>query len=276
MDIRAPGTLNAKTLNHFQAPRWCAPSTGPTAVIDLSAVTFIDTLGLALVAATAERAFYDDVPVDFIRPQAPDPNIYMARMRLPECLAGYGIESEIPPVMERDTGTRLIELERFTDADYDPFAQKLYPAVIDLGGTPEDAKAVFQSISEVTQNVIQHSGLEGGWAAMQVLPDGNNREITFAIADCGRGLKESLSAANDVADHQDAIAQAFQEGVSGTGEPHRGMGLADLEQRVTGKKGIIRVWTGDASAAIRINGRKYDPLDTPFGGTLVYARWKPW
>jgi hypothetical protein len=122
--------------------------------------------------------------------------------------------------------------------------------------------------------VIEHSGVNGGWAAMQVMP---NKEdlITFAIADAGFGLESTLSRYNDVDGPVDAMEKAFERTVSGTGVHGRGAGLDDLLQRVKRHRGHLRAWSGAATGRCAGGALACCGANAAFPGTVIYAGFRP-
>ncbi|GAB09932.1 hypothetical protein GOARA_048_01340 [Gordonia araii NBRC 100433] len=274
MGIQPPPDLRPK-LVYNSATRWFRRDDDSTVVIDLSSAQFIDSCGLALVAAEAERACKAWRAVRFVAPSKWEIASYLSRMRLGTLLEQLGIDHALPPVNEHYVGPSLLELQHFTPPDVDSICATIHAAITSEGGSSEDANDFFRAIAEVMVN-IEHSATEGGFAAMQVLPTPTNREITFAIADTGIGLRGSLEPWHSVDDDMDAIRLAFTQGVSGTGE-RRGEGLFDLLTRVHRRGGQVHVWSGDVRGRIYADSNewRYDQLTTPYTGTMIYARWTP-
>lgn len=241
--------------------------------IDLTNVDFVDPMGLVTVAVLAESAKKRDIPVMFRNPSNPDTNRYLARMHLEEALTNLGIYCSFPPVTEHDTGYRIMELQRFSrDEDDDKLASHVFKIL--EWDDPEDAKTLFRCISEAIDNVCEHSGSEGGWAALQQYRDkSGTRRVAFAVGDSGMGLRASLARANAVTSDQDALSLSVKRGVSGTGDNTRGQGLADLIARVRPRGGHVRLWSGNASALTGPNERHFHTKAHPFAfdGTMIYA-----
>lgn len=269
------GTRRGGTqFTHGTVTAWCEESDG-TVTIDLSRVEFIDTMGLVTVVATAERARSAGLDVAFLPPSEISAANYAARMHLGECLDSIGVDARLPDVRENDLGSRLTELHRFTAGNADALAERVHAAVLDNSGDLADAKDFFLGVSEVMWNVIDHSTVESGWAAMQVMPSTGAPNITFAVADSGVGLRWSLSRNHQVDDDKSAVSLAFQAGVSGTTRK-RGMGLHDLYERVNRRGGVLKVWSGDARGVSRTSRDVHVlPSNPPIDGTIIYAAFKP-
>lgn len=243
-------------------------------VIDLGGATFVDSLGLALIAAEAERAFHHGAPVDFTPPERASVANYMARMNLDEFLDQVGIDSRLPDVRAHNVGSRLLELQRFSHTDVDRIGEGLHAAMIDLGASAQDASDFFRAVTEVMINV-EHSDAATGCMAMQVMPAGTHPQITFAIADTGIGLQSSLARQHFVNNDRTAIQLAFTRGISGVSQGRRGQGLHDLRLRVGKRSGQLHAWTGDVRAESYGDGWRHQTLASPYQGTMIYARWTP-
>lgn len=283
MNLRPPPG-NARYLWPFTAAtvgQWSedTPADAWEVLIDMSRVQFIDCVGLATIAAVAEDAEIRGYPVRFIEPQQQAVRTYMARMHLDECLGRYCPEVLLPSVNERNTGHRLYELQRFdADGGGDALAERIFKALVSDGCSALEAGSFFKGISEVVNNVAEHSGAGGGWAAMQVMPSSaSNGLITFAVADAGHGLELTLSRRHWVEGPVDAMEKAFQRAVSGTSIAGRGTGLDDLHQRVKKHQGRLMAWSGSATGHSTVNPgpmacRK---VGAAFPGTVIYAGFKP-
>ncbi|MCP9276555.1 ATP-binding protein [Mycolicibacterium arenosum] len=275
MDLLPPiDTDELEPLTADSINRWSetSPADNDEVWIDLSRVAWIDPMGLVVVAATAEDAAATGRTVRFTPPLDRNVRSYMSRMHLDECLRRFCPRVDLPRVRERNTAHRLSELRRFDGDAGDALADQVFEALCAVGKSRDDAKSFYKGVSEVVSNVIDHSGVSGGWAAMQVQrPD----LITFAIADAGDGLQETLSRHNEVEGPVDAMEKAFLRECSGTGALGRGTGLDDLVQRVRRHRGQLRAWSGKAtgySAGGRVACRG---VGAAFPGTVIYAEFKP-
>lgn len=79
-------------------------------------------------------------------------------------------------------------------------------------------------LAEAADNVVWHAECpNGGFALAQVRQrqvfGQDHWFVEVAVADAGRGISASLGKTND----REAIAYAFEEGVTGTGKPNRGI-----------------------------------------------------
>lgn len=132
------------------------------------------------------------------------------------------------------------------------------------------------ALSEVCQNVVDHSGSPGLALAQCYQRAGGETEIRLAVADVGIGVRASLSPRYAAAhagawDDREAIRLAFQQGVTGTGNPDRGLGLAAVADMIRAWGGALRLRSG--TAACEVGARPGERLGlAPFPGTQVSIR----
>jgi hypothetical protein len=106
---------------------------------------------------------------------------------------------------------------------------------------------VVVMISDFAENVWQHAGVDGGVAALQF--DSEERHLELAVADCGVGIRQSLSRNPDYEDlvnDQEAVRAASRAGV--TADPGSGGGLALYLTRllVAENEGTLTIRSGAA------------------------------
>jgi len=85
----------------------------------------------------------------------------------------------------------------------------------DLGGilhTPELIETVQYIVVEVARNVLEHAGAHA-YVCVQHYKTANR--VSIGIADCGRGVRESLRMAHAFKSDEDAIMGALRPGVTG-------------------------------------------------------------
>ncbi|SDI92130.1 hypothetical protein SAMN05444157_0808 [Frankineae bacterium MT45] len=240
-------------------------------LLDLTRAHFVDPFGLVSLAALTERAVRTGLDVEFRAPLDLNCANYLHRMGVADLFDEFGIAHALPAVRRNDLGDRLFELRRFgTDAEA---ADRLAEQVFRIFATDEPATAreLYNSVSELANNVLEHSGESGGYLALQQFE--RSAEVIFAVADCGCGLREALQRATSVRDDGHAIALAVRRHVTSTGEWGRGVGLNGLVRR-THRGGRLQLWSGWASGAFR-GGRIVPRLQrhvASFHGTAVQAR----
>ncbi|HZW49176.1 MAG TPA: ATP-binding protein [Bacillota bacterium] len=115
-------------------------------------------------------------------------------------------------------------------------------------GLSRDQLQICTLLSEVCQNVPQHSGDFGIVAAQTYrIKQTGGRSIHFAIADLGIGLRGSLSVYHPVKDWSDEaiIRYALRLGVSGTNEAGRGFGLTQVVKALERMNGVFYLRSGN-------------------------------
>lgn len=132
------------------------------------------------------------------------------------------------------------------------------------------------AMAEVCQNVVDHSGAPGLALAQCYLHGGDAAEIRLAVADAGIGVRASLApryadrlpgAWDDAA----AVRLAFRRGVTGSGDPDRGLGLAAVAEMVRAWGGSLRLRSGTATCEVGAHPGLRTGL-TSFPGTQVSIR----
>ena len=141
----------------------------------------------------------------------------------------------------------------------------------------EDFKLYINyAVSEVMQNVLDHSGSEcGGHVVGQSYPQ--KGKVQFAVSDCGVGLMATLCKEYGVASEKEAILKALEPRVSGS-EPigpygekrNAGIGLFALKCIIDETKGKLLIISNDT---IYCRENKKDSFvhvpNSRFRGTLV-------
>jgi hypothetical protein len=242
---------------HSTAPGHCR--------IDLRGLRFTEPLGLVEIAARAEYHRSRGTAVRVLAPSDPSVANYLARMRLGRALTELGADHDLPYVRERELSGRLLELTYFAGADgSDELATMVYHRV--AAQSPASARALYTALCEVGQNVPEHAGVPGGWAAAQATR--RRAEVWFAVGDSGIGMRRSL-AARGPRDDADALVLALDRGVSRLARAGRGNGLAETCRLVTGQGGRLHLVSGGAARTAERTRRHTSVPATPFPGTLL-------
>lgn len=102
-------------------------------------------------------------------------------------------------------------------------------------------------LNEVIDNVINHSGKDGGYVMGQVHP--STKHITFCIFDNGIGIKESFiqGGLHSPKNQADAISLAIKEGVTSDKSKGQGNGLFGLHSMVSNGDGKLNIVSGSGS-----------------------------
>jgi hypothetical protein len=129
------------------------------------------------------------------------------------------------------------------------------------------------ALAEVCQNVVDHSGGPGLALAQCYLRPGGGPEIRLAVADVGIGVRASLAPryADRLPgswDDRAAVRLAFRRGVTGSGDPDRGLGLAAVADMVRAWGGTLRLRSGTAACTVGAHPGERSGL-AAFPGTQV-------
>ena len=239
--------------------------------LDLTRLRFVDPAGLVSLAVVAERAADTGRPVRFTAPADADVAGYLNRMRLGAQLTALGVEHDLPPVHERRQGHRLVELRRFDgEAGLDAVAEALVLTYVD--DHPELVQPLYAALDEMARNVLEHSARSHGYVALQRYDA--RRDIAFAVADSGIGLRRRLATRIAVPDDRTAVVRAAQVHVTSIGRPGRGRGIGRVIAITGAHRGSVTLVSGAAAGIFR--GGSFDPQlsDLPAGypGTLAHVR----
>lgn len=115
-------------------------------------------------------------------------------------------------------------------------------------------QAAFMTVSELCGNAIDHGENSlGAYAAVRRVAE-PRRQVSIAISDLGMGVPEHIRQRYpEWSDDGWAIAHATKENVSGTGDPHRGIGFsAVFEAALTSSLHAARMDILSASGFCRI------------------------
>jgi len=89
--------------------------------------------------------------------------------------------------------------------------------------------AIYMAIGELCDNALQHGRNDLGAYIVADRVLSPRRELRLAIVDLGIGIPEHIRNRHpEWHDDTSAIARAITRGVSGTGDPHRGNGFAEV------------------------------------------------
>ena len=129
------------------------------------------------------------------------------------------------------------------------------------------------AMAEVCQNVVDHSGGPGLALAQCYLRTGGAPEIRLVVADVGIGVRASLAPRYadrlpGAWDDRAAVRLAFRRGVTGSGDPDRGLGLAAVADMVRAWGGTLRLRSGTAACEVGAHPRERVGL-AAFPGTQV-------
>lgn len=93
--------------------------------------------------------------------------------------------------------------------------------------------AMLTAVGELCDNAIQHGDQDFAYVAADRVED-DVRKFRLAIADLGIGIPEHIRSQHpEWQDDTAAISSVLQRGVTGTGDPHRGNGFAEVLEKAS-------------------------------------------
>ncbi len=258
--MRAGGRLSTGQLHLTLVPA----ADEHRAVVDLRRAEWVEPIGLVAAAAFAERAAAGGRSVLLLRPEHDELAHYLARMRLGLTLEALGQEHDLPAVDERDAGSRLVELTRFTGArEPDELGLMLLDRT---AAVPALADALHQCVAEIGANVPEHSGRDWGYVAAQTTV--GDTVVQFAVGDAGDGVAAGFATHVRLSDAE-AVEWTLERGVSRTGLPGRGRGLQKAKALVTSLGGQLHMLSGTAFRTVQRDSSTHGEAERSWSGTLL-------
>ncbi len=246
---------------------------GPfTPVVDLSNVTFFSPFALLYLGmylrhhVTAGRYF------NVLLPNDPKARAYLARMQFWE---RFHFDAEVvrrENLFRRPASSSwndIVDIENSGD-----IGEELADRLLELlrhQNVQVNRNLLAELVCELVDNFAQHSTRQLAACMTQYFP--NKHTFSFAIGDCGIGIRASLSmnpAHADIASksHRSAAAEAFLPLVSRKHEG--GMGLTQVAQGVKDEGGSLYLSTGDGYLTQdATNGRKIGTQKLDLTGVIV-------
>ncbi len=235
--------------------------------IDCSGVRFADPYGvLALLAIGLSAPYRRDRIWGLVLPRDPAVLSWLVRCgarRLAEELFVVDGPPEDDEASRRDTTRDPVLLETILvreGADVHRAVARIKARadvllVSRLGYSGLAADRFTVAMAEVCQNVVDHSGGPGLALAQCYLRAGGEAEIRLAVADAGIGVRASLAPRYadrlpEAWDDLSAVRLAFRRGVTGSGDPDRGLGLAAVTDLVRAWGGALRLRSGTAASTV--------------------------
>ena len=217
-------------------------------------------LGL-LAAGAASRERSGERPL-LQPPENRDVASYLSRIRFYEN-AHQIFDFEVR-TRRRDAGTSDALLEITAIRSHED-VHDVVDRVRDLAATilgkqlnyPKPAVLPFSVIlSEVCQNIVEHSGADG-WVSAQTYnwkQRLGRQVVVIAVMDAGMGFRGSMAQEHaltygDRWSDGTALEAAFLHGVSRYRDPGRGQGLQGIRKQVSRWKGLVTVRSGTAQIA---------------------------
>lgn len=162
-----------------------------------------------------------------------------------------------PSASSRETAEDAVlpvtKLDRHNDAELvaqrtQEILEYQLPDVSPLG------QAAFMAVAELCDNAMDHGrNPAGAYVAVQRVTD-PRRQVSIAISDLGMGIPEHIRQRYpEWSDDSAAIAHATEPSITGTGDPHRGIGFsAVMEAALTASLHAARMNIYSANGFFRL------------------------
>lgn len=231
-------------------------------MIDLRSVLFIDPYGMVGVLEAGRYLLSRNQRRTVLLPESEDVLKYLERMDFFRFADDYfNIVSEKPAISDKYLRSFfsdvLLEITQISKSDDIHFiagrvrkrAHKILTAHLHYDDRAIDGFIV--ALSEVCQNIIEHSGNTGyvGIQKYHFKKIGRN-VVKIAVMDLGIGFQRSISERIPVNNDIDAIEKALLQGVSRYEDIGRGHGLAAVRRFVKQWSGKLSIRSGTAKLSL--------------------------
>jgi len=230
--------------------------------LDLREVTFIDPYGMVGMLEAGRYLVSNYKEKTMLLPESEDVLKYLERMDFFKFADFYfNIVPEKPAVSDKymrssfsDVLLEITPIEKSDDIHYIVGRVKKRAHKILEKHLHYDERAIdgfIVALSEVCQNIIEHSG-NTGFVGIQKyhFQKINKNVVKIAVMDLGIGFKESLSGRFSIKNDIDAVEKALLQGVSRYEDIGRGHGLAAVRRFVNQWSGKLSIRSGTAKLSI--------------------------
>lgn len=133
-------------------------------------------------------------------------------------LHNFLVLEEVPHVEEHEEAGRFIPLRQVKGTnDLQELIANIVP-LLHLAGAPQQAKAIQYAVSEMVRNVLEHSSSPDGAVVSAQFYAGQRVKrhyVSIGVADCGMGVRGSLSRNYNLESDADAVLTSIQPGTTG-------------------------------------------------------------
>jgi len=242
-------------LHFWNVHKCCAKvdltSTEPT--VDLSEVTFFSPFAVVYLGMFLRYFSGRGIGLHLVPPNARDARNYLARQNFWERFNFDENTIREERLRRLTTSTSLNDIVDIEKHDFiaDEIGDELLRVLTNCD-CQLPANKVALIVSELVDNFAQHSGKTLAAFTFQYYPRKEN--LLIAIADCGVGIRKSLSSNPKYASlankaHYVAVLEAFKAGVSRKAEG--GTGFTDILEGVSDLGGQLRLATGNEYVIVR-------------------------
>ncbi len=250
-----------------------SPARDRDLVIDLGRARFIDPYGTVCLVMLARSLFSPARQVAYVLPSDEETQRFMAAIGAVEQIAPFG---ELRNLTRAQGGGRadfsglgLTSIQAGTDVNA-VVGRFFTLARSELGFGPGDLADSAKIVSELCNNIKDHSA-DWGLATVQLYRERSGRRyVSIGVADLGVGIRQSLSLHRPEVTswtHQQAIEQALS-GLSSR-PSGGGLGLSSVREIVRRYTGHLAVRSGDSKVQMTAGKATRALHVAQFAGTQV-------
>ena len=184
-------------------------------------------------------------------------SIYLKSLGLFDILKHCGVEVDDRGIGEHDDQNIILPITRFeTTGDAQDVTNTAFDKLQSAHlGAANLTQVVTELFGELATNAAEHSESQiGAFGCVQFRESEKGSRFICTVADGGIGVFESLcrneALKSRVSYDWDALELAVRERVSGTGDPHRGIGLYGVSEDVRRPGGSLLLHSGIGSLEI--------------------------
>ena len=203
--------------------------------------------------------------------------VYLKSLGLFDILKGCGVEVDDRDINVGNDTKTILPITRFeTTANASDVTNKAFAGLQSAHrGAANLTSVVTELFSELALNAAQHSESQvGAFGCLQFFEFGSRSRFTCTVADGGVGVRASLrrneALRSRVSHDWDALELAVRERVSGTGDPHRGIGLYGVSEDVRRPGHSLLLHSGLGSLEINEDLESSARRTRLFPGTLAF------
>ncbi len=203
--------------------------------------------------------------------------LYLKSLGLFDILKGTGVEVDDRDIGLRDHSKTILPITQFgTTSEATVVTNKAYERLqASHLGAVNLTPVVTELLGELVMNAAQHSeSAIGSFACVQAFDFETGPRFTCAVADGGIGvhahLRRNAALRPRVTYDWDALELAVRERVSGTGDPHRGIGLYGVSEDVRRPGRSLLLHSGMGSLEITEELESSAKRTRLFPGTLAF------
>lgn len=271
--LAAGDGLNAAACDRLLARLASRPAASSNEItVDLQAASFIDPYGAACLCLVVRHLAEDQQRVILVWPSSQRAQLAVAQMGLSTAIRPWAEMRNIPGrgLQAESTGTLPVSPIRTRSDVQDVLTYLVSLAQRSLDFDPGDVLDAGKVVSELCNNVVDHSQAEGLVVAQILRDRRGQRYVSLAVADPGVGIRASLAARHPEAAHW-RHGEAIQRALGGLSSRTSGggAGLRSIYAVVRRYNGRLAIRSGDERIYVSADHHPRTLGGALFAGTQV-------